>query len=388
MNSNKRLAAVGVAVLALLPVTGAAHAAARPAAAQPADVQSAAAILDAGMAQGLADGFPGMIALVRDGESTQTLAAGDAEVTPQVAADANAQFRIGSLTKAFVSTVLLQLEAEGKLSLDDSVEKWLPGVVDSNGYDGSKITIRELLNHTSGLPDDMTAGESLIYFLDLDPDTPHTPQSLVEDALASSAPVSAPGTAFSYSNTNYVLAGMIIQAVTGDSPATEVVNRIIKPLGLTHTTFPTTDNHLYGDYLHGYGYLPLETDVTVSNIQVIGTAGAMVSTLADLSTFEHALLSGQLLPAKQQAELETVVPAPSDGTNASYGLGLFQSPAQPCGTQTWNYVGEVAGYRTFWISNADGTKQVLIEGNEYHGQAGSNGQTDTLATLQKAFCAL
>lgn len=382
MSSKKRLAAVGVAVLAVLPITGAAHAADTP---QPADVQSAMAILQAGMEQGLADGFPGMIGMVKDGDSTQSVAVGNAEVSPQVTADTDAQFRIGSLTKAFTSTVLLQLEAEGRLSLDDTVEKWLPGVVDSNGYDGSKITIRELLNHTSGLPDYMTGSISTDYFLNLAPDATYTPQSLVESALDSRAPVSTPGTTFAYANTNYVLAGMVIQAVTGESPGTEITDRIITPLGLTHTEFPTT-NQMTGDYLHGYSDLFLQTDVTASNIDMFGSAGAIVSTLSDLSTFEHTLLSGELLPAKQQAELETVVPAPSEGIGVYSGLGLFQSTL--CSQTVWSYEGAVLGYRTFWISNADGTQQVLIEGSEYHGSVNTTGNTDSDNTLQKAYCAL
>lgn len=323
------------------------------------------------------DNLPGVIGLVRDGDSNEYGASGWGDQFMRVPADPRAQFRIGSNTKAFVAVVLLQLEAEGKLSLDDTVDKWLPGAVSANGNDGTKITIRELLNMTSGLNDylaDPTIRAS--YIADLNPGKQWDPQHLV-DVATSKKPSAQPGTEWNYSNTNFIVAGMIIKAVTGNDAATEVENRIIKPLGLADTTFPTTDPKLYGNWLHGYYHL---RDISFSNVTVTGAAGAMVSTLDDLATFERALYSGQLLPSAQQKELETMVPIDD---NTSYGLGIGQAKTT-CGT-VWTYTGEVLGYIAEIVIGPDGGRAVVIAVNE--GNLGTGDPTDDLWTTGvDAYC--
>ncbi|MDH6128232.1 serine hydrolase domain-containing protein [Kitasatospora sp. GP82] len=354
-----------------------------------ADTPTAAGILKAGAQQGVADGYPGVIGLVRQGDTTQYVHAGTGNLATGMPADPKAQFRIGSNTKAFTSTVLLQLEAEHRLSLDDTVAKWLPGAVNANGYDGTKITIRELLNQTSGLPEYANSPQvSGPYVLDLNPNQAWAPQTLLDIALASQKPTAAPGQKFSYANTNYVLAGMVINAVTGNSAATEIQNRIIGPLGLTNTTFPTSDPNLYGNYLHGYVHPVVfyTNDVTVSDVQVFGSAGAMVSTLDDLTAFSRALLTGKLLPPAQEAELKTTVPVNSTGT-AGYGLGIEHAQL-PCGQWVWWHNGAVLGYYSTWLSSDDGTKQVAHANNEFHLLPGTAGQTDTDTALVNAYCAL
>jgi D-alanyl-D-alanine carboxypeptidase len=321
------------------------------------------------------DHFAGIIGMVRDGDGTQYAATGWGDQFTRVPADPQAQFRIGSNTKAFTSTVILQLEAEGKLSLDDTVAKWLPGVVDANGNDGTKITIRELLNHTSGLKD--YAGDprvSVPYIADVRPLRQWQPQELI-DIATSKAPYSAPGTEYHYSNTNYMLAGMIIKAVTGNDPQTEVENRIIKPLGLTNTTFPTTDPKLYGNWLHGYYTV---RDISFSNVTVYGPAGSIVSTLDDLATFESALFGGKLLPAAQMKELET---AGLDGDG--YGLGVGWTDTK-CGT-AYNHIGEVLGYTSLWLSSADGKHEVVVAANQGNLTGEAKAQ-DLASAALKAFC--
>ncbi|WP_228554976.1 serine hydrolase domain-containing protein [Catenulispora pinisilvae] len=382
MKSSKsvRLLAVGSALaLGALAGVGPAHA----------DVPSAISALQTGFTKGLADGYPAAIGMVRSGDTTQYLAAGVGDVSTKAPADPHAQFRIGSNTKAFTATVLLQLEAEGKLSLDDTVAKWLPNAINANGYDGTKITIRELLNHTSSLPDyDTSPTFYNSYASNSEPNRVWAPQTLVDLALAQHQPTSAPGQTFGYANTNFVLAGMVIQAVTGNTAATEIQNRIITPLGLTHTTFPTSDPTLQGDYLHGYEYqlfgLVLQ-DVTVSNVQAFGSAGAMVSTLDDLATFERALIGGTLLPPAQEAELKTTVPTGIGTTR--YGLGIERYQTS-CGQWVWTHNGSVLGYTSTWEISDDGSKQVLVANNEYHLQTPTQGQTDMSAALDNAFCAL
>ncbi|MEU9463370.1 serine hydrolase domain-containing protein [Streptomyces sp. WC2508] len=348
--------------------------------------QTPADILQAGAQQGIADGYPGVIGMVRKGDATQYVHAGVGDLVNKVPADPKAKFRIGSNTKAFASTVLLQLEGEKKLSLDDTVAKWLPKAVAANGYDGSKITIRQLLNHTSGLPDYFKSVQiNGPYFLNTNPREVFPPQNLVNVALAMRAPTTEPGEKFDYSNTNYVLAGMVIKAVTGSEPAAEIQRRIIEPLGLRDTSFPTADPALYGNHLHGYAIRTIFiNDATASNVQVFGSAGAMVSTMDDLAAFSRALMTGKLLEPAQMAELKTIVPVTGD---VGYGLGIERIKLS-CGKWAWGHNGAVLGYFSEWLSSEDGTEQVLHTNNEYHLLAGTPGQTHTGKAMTDAFCAL
>ncbi|MGW2088171.1 serine hydrolase domain-containing protein [Streptomyces sp. NPDC001880] len=387
---RRRLLPVATAACLLMTGVGTATAAA-PAIGSSATRSTAAArtpadILQAGAQQGVADGYPGVIGMVRQGDTAQYVHAGVGDRVTKVPADPKAKFRIGSNTKAFISTVLLQLEGEKRLSLDDTVARWLPGAVAANGYDGSKITIRQLLNHTSGLPDYFSSVQIHgPYFLNLNPREAMPPQTLVNVALAMRAPTSAPGEKFGYSNTNYVLAGMVIKAVTGSEPAAEVQRRIIEPLGLRDTGFPTSDPALYGNYLHGYAIRAiLINDATVSNVQVFGSAGAMVSTMDDLTTFSRALLTGKLLEPAQMAELKTTVPVTAD---TDYGLGIKHMKL-PCGKWAWGHNGAVLGYFSGWLSSEDGTEQVAHANNEFHLLGGTPGQAHTGKSMTDAFCAL
>ncbi|MFB9927618.1 serine hydrolase domain-containing protein [Amycolatopsis halotolerans] len=369
---RKAFGAVAAAVVAAL--TGLAS---------PASAETPAEILQAGAQGGVSAGYPGVIGLVRNGETAHYIHAGYGNLTTKTPADPKAQFRIGSDTKAFTAAVLLQLEAEGKLSLDDPLARWLPGSVNANGNDGTKITVRQVLHQTSGLPD--YAGDLRFlgpYVANTNPRQAWPSQTLVD--IATSHP--SLGAGFHYSNTNYVLAGMVIKAVTGNEPAAEIQRRIIEPLGLRGTSFPTADPGLTGNYLNGYyiSFGAFYNDVTVSNVQAFGTAGAIVSTEDDLATFERALLSGKLLPPQQQTELKTTVP--TDNAGNQYGLGIGLSPTS-CGL-VWNHSGGVLGYYNLWLTSDDGSKQVLIAANENHlAGAATRGQTTLGNAALKAYCA-
>jgi D-alanyl-D-alanine carboxypeptidase len=323
----------------------------------------------------------GVIGLVRDGDSVGYASAGLGDVIRRTPADPHARFRIGSNTKAFVSTVLLQLEAEGALSLDDTVDHWLPGVVDRNGNDGTTITVRQLLNHTSGIPEYMTGATLLEYGANLTPAKPWTPRQLVDIATASQ-PTFAPGTAWGYSNTNYALAGMVITAVTGNQPADEVTARIIEPLGLRDTTY-VTEPGLDTSFRGYHDIVGLPRDVTVSNVTMTGAAGAIVSTSDDLATFARALITGDLLPPAQQRELETTVPTAPDGTGYDYGLGigLVRTPCGPA----WTHTGGTLGYLSTWASNDDGSREVVVAGNEY--PASGTAATELSTVITNTLCA-
>ena len=239
-------------------------------------------------------------------------------------------FRMGSNTKTFVSVVVLQLVGEGRLSLDDSVEQWLPGVVSGNGNDGSRITVRHLLQHTSGLhnyTDELPALGSAKGYYEHRFDH-HDAADLVALAMRH-APRFAPGTHWEYSNTNYILAGMLIERVTGEPWPAQVRSRILRPLGLRDTSYPGDRSSLPRPHARAYQQFEADgplLDVTAFNPTAAGAAGGMVSTTADLTRFWRALQRGELLRPQQLAQLrETVLadelqeflPGPR------YGLGIF-----------------------------------------------------------------
>ncbi|MFJ2161441.1 serine hydrolase domain-containing protein [Streptomyces sp. NPDC087856] len=277
------------------------------------------------------------------------------------------KFRIASSTKAFVSTVMLQLVGEGRVSLDDTIEHWLPGVVDGNGNDGSAITVRQLLNHTSGLfnyTGDFPAITTAAGF-EADRYTTWTPRQLVGIAMRH-APDFAPGTQWEYSNTNYILAGMIVQKATGHTWQQEVTRRIIRPLSLRDTSAPDTSARIPGQHLHGYsdfGEGGPVIDVTDFNPSAAGSAGAMISTTGDLTRFFSALLGGKLLRPAQLAEMKTTVRAASLDPvwpGARYGLGLMEIPLT-CGGVYYSHAGDLSGYTTRDGVSADGRHAVVLE---------------------------
>ncbi|MFI6536475.1 serine hydrolase domain-containing protein [Nonomuraea sp. NPDC050547] len=287
-----------------------------------------------------------------------TAVGGVADTRTERAVSARGHYRIGSNTKTFVAVVVLQLAAEGRLGLDDSVEKWLPGVVRGNGNDGRKITVRQLLQHTSGLYDymaDIAPGDAESF--ERERLRRHTPEELVAVAMRH-----APGNgAWSYSNTNYVLAGMIIKRVTGREWGEEVGRRIIGPLGLKDTRVPGDETGMPRPYARAYQQWrpggPL-TDVTVHSPTSYASAGSMISTTADLSRFFRALLGGRLLKPAQLAQMKKTVTF-SNGVAIGYGLGLYRNKLS-CGGEYWAHGGNTAGYISREGFSADGRRSVAL----------------------------
>ncbi|MEV6764103.1 serine hydrolase domain-containing protein [Streptomyces sp. NPDC051105] len=305
-------------------------------------------------------GVPGVTATARDPHGTWSTTAGVGDTrtgAPRSAAD---RYRVGSITKTFVSTVLLQLEAEGRLSLDDTVDKWLPGVVTGHGNDGRRVTVRRLLNHTSGIFD-YTADEDFgrTYFTK-DGFFQHrydtlTPAGLVAIAMKHK-PDFAPGTSWAYSNTNYILAGMVIKAVTGRSYAEEITNRVIRPLHLTGTSLPGTRTTLPHPSSRAYSKLTDPSgptyDVTALNPSMASSAGELISTGSDLTRFYEALFRGKLLTPHQLKEMKTTVPVPGI-PNSAYGLGLIDHTLS-CGVHVWGHEGGIHGSSSTAATTADG----------------------------------
>lgn len=325
------------------------------------------------------DGVPGVTATVRDSGTTWSTTAGVGNLRTGKPRSADDRYRIGSITKAFVSTVLLQLEAEGRLSLDDTVEKWLPGTVHGNGNDGAHITVRQLLNHTSGIynyTEDDDFGRAYFTkdgFFQHRYDT-KTPADLVAIAM-SHKPDFAPGTSWHYSNTNYVLAGMVIQKVTGHSYATEIRDRIINPLHLKATSLPGTRTTLPSPSSRAYSKLAETTtgptyDVTKLNPSIASSAGEMISDSADLDRFYGALLGGKLLHAKQLKEMQTTVPA-GDSPTTRYGLGISDIKL-PCGVHLWGHDGGIHGSSSAVVATPDGRHSLAFNFNgDWSGDAGA-----------------
>ncbi|WP_371527713.1 beta-lactamase family protein [Streptomyces sp. NBC_01283] len=261
-------------------------------------------------------------------------------------------FRAGSITKTFIATVVLQLAAEHRLSLSDPVERHLPGLIhtkdskdskDSKSLDGRTLTLRALLTHTSGLADYTTATKGLV---------PLSPSEAVRTAL--DLPATTPGR-WSYSNTNYVVLGMVIKQVTGRSYATETARRIITPLRLSGTSFPGTRTTLPSP--HGRAYTSQGRDVTALNPGVAGAAGELISTLTDLDRYYAALLAGRLLPAPQLRQM-----LDTRAAEGHYGMGLYPQKL-PCGNTVWGHNGRMAGSYVRTAATRDGDRVLTFRVN-------------------------
>ncbi|MER6578669.1 serine hydrolase domain-containing protein [Nonomuraea sp. NPDC001023] len=300
--------------------------------------------------------FPGAVAAVRgrDGRVRDyTAGVGDLETRAEV--PVNGMVRIGSHTKTFAATVVLQLAGEGKLDLDAPVEKYLPGVVRGNGNDGRKITVRQLLQHTSGLPNytnfPTLSGIRHTYF---------EPRDLIDKALKQK-PEFAPGTSYEYTNTGYVLLGLIVQKVTGRPMGEEVTNRIIKPLGLRDTCWPGVgEQTIRGKHPNGYhaengGKLVKFTEMDLS---WGWTSGNLISTPRDVTRFLGALLGGDLLKAAQLKEMKQTIGSPALPPGGGYGLGLMKIKLS-CGGHAWGHGGDIPGFETRNGITEDGRSATL-----------------------------
>ncbi|GAV15086.1 serine hydrolase [Paenibacillus sp. NAIST15-1] len=289
-------------------------------------------------------GYPGILAKTSEGGKTWSYAVGIADLRTNKPMKTDFRFRIGSVTKTFTATVLLQFAGENRLNLDDSIEKWLPGVIQGNGYDGNQITIRQILNHTSGIAEYSRSKE----FDLMDTKKSYAAEELVSMGI-SLPPDFAPGKGWSYSNTGYVLLGILIEKVTGNSYAEEIENRIIEPLELSDTFLPGNSTVIPGTK-HPRGYIQLDgasepKDVTYYNPSMGQSAGEMISTADDLNKFFSYLLGGKLLKDQQLKQMLTTVPTGIEGIDG-FGLGIYETKL-PNGVLIWGHTGGIPGFDTF-----------------------------------------
>lgn len=275
--------------------------------------------------------------------------------------------RLGSTTKTFVATVMLQLVGEKRISLDQTVGQLLPGVVSGNGNDGRTITVRDLLQHTSGLSD---------YVYDVFPEPSaqtyfanrwrsDRPEELVALAMRHQPDFPA-GTRWAYSNTNYVLAGMIIEKITGRTWEQQVHDRILSPLRLQDTDTPGTEPMLPQPHIANYQQFAKDGPMVDTTIPYrpfdSGADGSMTGTARDLNRFFTALANGQLLKPAQLAAMRTTVPVPQDSgqpAGTRDGLGLFSTPLS-CGGSYLGHGGSGFGYVIRSATTTDGRRTITV----------------------------
>jgi D-alanyl-D-alanine carboxypeptidase len=312
--------------------------------------------------------IPGALLFVRQGDRSYTVTAGYADKVKKTPMRATDVFPIGSTTKSYTAVLVMHLVAERKIALDDPVSKYLPGLL---RY-GNLITIRELLSQTSGLYDIANDPSFLAPYLHGKLGFAWTPEQLVGFAKAKPL-LFAPGTRFSYSNTNYIVLGLLAERVGGESYENLLRDYISRPLKLSHTSLPASNKPLPD--VHGYvsvgangknANLP-PTDSAALSPSYAWSAGGIRATAEDVADFYRGLFSGKLLPKAQVEAMED-----TQATGGQYGLGIFptggnayvwgaetQAINTTCG-RAWGHGGNFPGYLLLPISSPDGSRQAVL----------------------------
>ncbi|TYB58169.1 beta-lactamase family protein [Nonomuraea sp. PA05] len=361
-STSCRLAVAAVtlgALLAAAPAT--AHAA------TPAPAQGGAGLDRQALRQALnavhEAGMYGIYSQVRNGPQTWQGASGVADVATNRPVRPDMVHRVGSITKTFTAVAVLQQVARGTVELDAPIGRYLPDVVP--GERGEQITVRMLLNHTSHIADYVgPAFPSLLVgspqSLDDNRFRVFTRAELVRlglDAAPTGEPGALPGV---YSNTNYLIAGLLLEKVTGTGAEEYITRNVIRKAGLRHTSFPRTP-HIPGPHSKAYeslyGWIDPPRDYSVYSPSWATTAGSIVSTMDDLNRFYRALLRGELIGAAELAEMKKTVPVLAGGV-LDYGLGLYYFDL-PCG-RFWGHSGGVFGMATESMTSEDGTRQLSM----------------------------
>ncbi|MFE8976213.1 MULTISPECIES: serine hydrolase domain-containing protein [Streptomyces] len=380
--SSHRCLAVSAALIAAL---AGALAPATSASAAPATIRTQTPAPDvagivAALESALANGAPGAMARYSGPDGVRGRAVGVRDRESGAAMDTQARFRVGSVSKTFSGIVLLQLVEEHRLKLDAPVNTYLEGLLPDD-----RITVRHLLSHRSGLADytDAMFNETVPGF-EAVRNRVFSYRELLDLSLAEPR-TTEPGGAYAYSNTNFVVVGMLIEKLTGRPVADAYQRRIIKPLGLRQTTYVHPDTRIKGTHVRGYLHpdeagAPL-VDSTEQTVSWAQSAGAVISSPADLNTFTSALMRGRLLSPAMLEAMTTVTP--TDGTNTRfYGLGLRRYDLS-CGTRVYGHTGTVQGYYTYAFSTRDGRRSLSALANtSNHGAA----NTALGGTLEAAFC--
>lgn len=319
-------------------------------------------------------GMYGTYSSVRDGRERWTGAAGLADVDTGRKVTPDMRHRVGSISKTFTAVAVMQQVERGRIRLDAPVTRYLPELFRGTGTDanarerGDAVTVRMLLNHTSHIGDYVlgafpSLAQGSTSSLDEGRFRSISPRELVRLGLAAPAtgtPGAQPG---SYSNTNYVLAGLILEKVTGQKASTYLTRHVIDRAGLRHTSFPRTP-YIKGPharmYESFYGLIDPPRDYSVYDMSWASTAGAIVSTTDDLNRFYRELLTGGLVGRASLAEMRRTVPVLVGPDLAiDYGLGIYALDLPGCG-RFWGHDGGVFGAGTISFTRADGKRQLSM----------------------------
>ncbi len=381
------MAAVAAAGIAVAGVASAGESGSRTG---PAKNKALQASLDAIVQDG---SLPGALMSVRDrnGRVTNyTAGVGDVRTGADVPVDGYT--RIASITKMYTAVVVLQLVGEGKIALTDTVEKYLPGVVRGTGegapLDGRKMTVRQLLQHTSGLDSYTFVSKGILPIRNRFFDA----RELLDSALTQK-PTFGPGEkpVWSYSNAGYILLGLVAQKVTGRPFAEVVTDRILHRAGLTETYFPAPgERGIRAPHPRGYMFTPDENgrpipgsdlvDITRFDPSIAGTAGQMIATPSDVNRFLVALQGGRLLKPRELAAMRTTVDAPGFPEGWRYGLGTIEFKLS-CGITAYGHGGDADGFQSRAAITPDGRAVTLV------GTSDEAHQAEILALFDKALCA-
>ncbi|MEU3483880.1 serine hydrolase domain-containing protein [Streptomyces sp. NPDC033754] len=319
-------------------------------------------------------GVPGVFAEVRDTGRTWRGASGVADVRTGRPVSADMRQRVGSITKTFTAAAVMQQVEQGRIRLDAPIGGYLPRLVP--GERGMRITVRMLLNNTSGIPDYIPyAFPSLGAFPSLPDVTTESlddnrfrefrPEELIAMGLAAppaGEPGALPGV---YSNSNWLILGELLEEVTGTRAEEYITRNVIERAGLRHTVFPT-GTRIQGPharmYEAFYGLIDPPRDYSVYNMSWTGTGASLVSTMEDLNRFYAELLAGRIVSRASLAEMQRTVPVRAlDGSMIRYGLGLHEV-ATDCGT-FWGHDGTVWGAGTISLTRGDGKRQMSVAVN-------------------------
>jgi D-alanyl-D-alanine carboxypeptidase len=293
---------------------------------------------------------PGALLAVSRDKTQWIGVAGESDTSTHAVMEPTLRFRVGSLTKQFTAALILKLVEEGKLSLEDTLQQWLPHL--HVPYD-DRITLRMLLNHTSGVPNYATRNfwDNLVF---PNPDRAWQPAELVQFALAGTS--SEPGTIFAYCNTGYILAGMIAEAAARERASDAMAHRFFIPLGMDDTEL-AMNAVLGGPYAHGYLQLPESPsvdDVSGWNPSHAWTAGSVVSTARDLLIWAKALFGGRVLsPASLDAMIIPMAPS------TVYGMGLEKGVAADSRTFVY-HTGLIPGYSSMIAHHRESGLTILV----------------------------
>ncbi|WP_067542096.1 serine hydrolase domain-containing protein [Nocardia crassostreae] len=368
--------ALGIAAAAVVLLTGGGSAVAQPAV--PDTLRTGLDSIVSGV------DVPGAQLVLTEGGVDTHITSGAGDLGTGAPFPEHAQMRIASNTKSFVAAVVLQLVAEGRVELDAPVDRYIPGAVHGPGGDGNVVTVRNLLQHTSGIPDylnglDLESVEALRAGRSI--------EEMIEIGMAKTAEF-APGEKAQYSNTNYLLAGQVITRVTGMAVGIEVTRRILIPLELHNTYWPLYPAEQVLRVPHARAYHEFNcarVDITDIDPGWGLPDGAMVSSGADLNRFFMALLSGRVLAPAQLAEMQATVPSGDARRSEEFGLGLFRWTTS-CGLEAWGHGGTMHG--TFVYGGATTERSVTVGMNQIPDILGARSRNiDLDEVVDAALCA-